>query len=170
MANKKKNVRESALEILEAIEKNQAYSNLLLNHVIQRNSISGPDIGLLTEITYGTIQRKFTLDYFLKPFINKKIETWVQILLRLSLYQMVYLDKIPDRAVIYEAVEIAKKRGHRGISGMVNGILRAVQRKGLPSLEEIHNPIEKISIETSHPKWMVKRYRTIWIGKNERNV
>ena len=46
MANKKKNVRESALEILEAIEKNQAYSNLLLNHVIQRNSISGPDIGL----------------------------------------------------------------------------------------------------------------------------
>ena len=158
MANKKKNVRESALEILEAIEKNQAYSNLLLNHVIQRNSISGPDIGLLTEITYGTIQRKFTLDYFLKPFINKKIETWVQILLRLSLYQMVYLDKIPDRAVIYEAVEIAKKRGHRGISGMVNGILRAVQRKGLPSLEEIHNPIEKISIETSHPKWMVKRW------------
>ena len=83
---------------------------------------------------------------------------------------MVYLDKIPDRAVIYEAVEIAKKRGHRGISGMVNGILRAVQRKGLPSLEEIHNPIEKISIETSHPKWMVKALgRTIWIGKNERN-
>lgn len=158
MVNKKKNVRESALEILEAVEKNQAYSNLLLNHVIQRNNITGPDIGLLTEITYGTLQRKYTLDYFLKPFIKKKIEKWVQILLRLSLYQMVYLDKIPDRAVIFEAVEIAKKRGHRGISGLVNGVLRAIQREGLPSLDAIGDPIEKISIETSHPIWLVKRW------------
>ncbi|PTY82294.1 transcription antitermination factor NusB, partial [Heyndrickxia sporothermodurans] len=94
MGNKKMNVRESALEILEAVEKNQAYSNLLLNHVIERNHIKGPDIGLLTEITYGTLQRKFTLDYYLKPFINKKIEKLVQILLRLSLYQMFYLDNI----------------------------------------------------------------------------
>ncbi|MGE8204133.1 16S rRNA (cytosine(967)-C(5))-methyltransferase RsmB [Heyndrickxia sp. NPDC080065] len=158
MVNKNKNVREAALEILEAVEKNQAYSNLLLNHVIKRNHLIGPDIGLLTEITYGTLQRKITLDYYLKSFINKKIETWVQILLRLSLYQMVYLDKIPDRAIIYEAVEIAKKRGHRGISGMVNGILRAVQREGLPSLEKIQDPIERVAIETSHPAWMVKRW------------
>ncbi|KYD08200.1 16S rRNA (cytosine(967)-C(5))-methyltransferase RsmB [Heyndrickxia sporothermodurans] len=158
MGNKKLNVRESALEILEAVEKNQAYSNLLLNHVIERNHIKGPDIGLLTEITYGTLQRKFTLDYYLKPFINKKIEKWVQILLRLSLYQMVYLDKIPDRAIIFEAVEIAKKRGHRGIAGMVNGVLRAIQRNGVPSLDEINDPIERIAIETSHPEWMVRRW------------
>ena len=138
MINKQKNVRETALEILETIEKNQSYSNLLLNNAINKNEIDKKDIGLLTELTYGTLQRKMTLDYFLSPFIkNKKMESWVRQLLRLTLYQMVYLDKIPDRAAIFEAVEIAKKKGHKGISGLVNGVLRSVQREGFPSFNEI---------------------------------
>ncbi|MBS4172467.1 16S rRNA (cytosine(967)-C(5))-methyltransferase RsmB [Bacillus sp. FJAT-49736] len=154
----KKNVREAALDILEAIDKHQSYSNLLLNNVIEKNHITGPDVGLLTEITYGTIQRKLTLDFFLKPFLQKKVEPWVQNLLRISLYQMQYLDKVPDRAVLFEAVEIAKRRGHKGISGMVNGVLRAIQRNGVPSLETIKDPVERLSIETSHPKWLVQRW------------
>lgn len=108
---KKKNVREATLEVLEAIDKQQSYSNLMLNQVIKRYQITGQDTALLTEITYGTIQRKMTLDYYLKPFLKKKMDHWVLILLRLSVYQMVYLDKVPDRAIIYEAVEIAKNRG-----------------------------------------------------------
>lgn len=154
----KKNVREAALEILEAIEKHQSYSNILLNQVIEKNHITGPDVGLLTELTYGTLQRKFTLDFYLKPFLQKKVEPWVQNLLRLSLYQMLYLDKIPDRAVLFESVEIAKKRSHRGVSGMVNGVLRAIQRKGVPSIESIKDPVERLSTRTSHPKWLVERW------------
>ncbi|KQL54680.1 16S rRNA methyltransferase [Heyndrickxia shackletonii] len=154
----KKNVREAALDILEAIEKHQSYSNLLLNQVIEKNHITGPDVRLLTELTYGTLQRKLTLDYYLKPFLQKKVENWVLNLLRLSLYQMLYLDKIPDRAILFEAVEIAKRRSHRGISGMVNGVLRAIQRKGVPSLDNIKDPVERLSIETSHPKWLVQRW------------
>jgi len=158
MNKQKKTVREAALDVLEAIDKHQSYSNLLLNQTIKKYQISGPDTGLLTEIVYGTIQRKLTLDFYLKPFIKKKPEHWVLILLRLSLYQMVYLDKVPDRAIIFEAVEIAKKRGHKGIVGLVNGILRSVQREGLPSLDAIKDPIEKLSLETSHPLWLVKRW------------
>jgi 16S rRNA (cytosine967-C5)-methyltransferase len=160
MTNKKKNVREAAVELLENIEKNQSYSNLLLNSTIEKNNIPSIDIGLLTELTYGTLQRRMALDYFLKPFIknSKKLENWVQQLLRMTLYQMVYLDKIPDRAAIFEAVEIAKKRGHKGIAGMVNGVLRSIQREGLPSLDEVNDPIEKLSIEMSHPEWLVKRW------------
>lgn len=160
MTNKKKNVREAAVELLENIEKNQSYSNLLLNSTIEKNKIPSIDIGLLTELTYGTLQRRMALDYFLKPFIknSKKLENWVQQLLRITLYQMVYLDKIPDRAAIFEAVEIAKKRGHKGIAGMVNGVLRSIQREGLPSLEEVSDSIERLSIETSHPEWLVKRW------------
>ncbi|MEJ9211061.1 16S rRNA (cytosine(967)-C(5))-methyltransferase RsmB [Bacillus smithii] len=158
MEKKKKNVREAALELLEAVEQNQSYSNLLLNSAIQKYDLTGPDAGLLTELTYGTIQRKFTLDYFLAPFLKHKLKSWVRNLLRLSLYQMVYLDKVPDRAVIFEAVEIAKKRGHKGIAGMVNGVLRSIQRKGLPSLDAITDPVKRISIETSHPEWLVKRW------------
>ncbi|MFC4320231.1 16S rRNA (cytosine(967)-C(5))-methyltransferase RsmB [Litchfieldia salsa] len=158
MANK--NVREVVLEILLSIEKNQAYSNLLLNKMIQKHELSSKDTGLLTEIVYGTIQRRDTLDFYLSPFVNnkKKVENWVIVLLRLSLYQMVYLDRIPERAVLFEAVEIAKKRGHKGIASMVNGVLRTIQRNGLPSTEDISDPIEKLSIETSHPTWLVSRW------------
>ncbi|WP_338452007.1 16S rRNA (cytosine(967)-C(5))-methyltransferase RsmB [Niallia oryzisoli] len=160
MKNKQKNVREAVLEILELIEKNQSYSNLLLNHAIKKNELDPKDIGLLTELTYGTLQRKMTLDFFLSPFLmkNKKLENWVRQLLRMTVYQMVYLDKIPDRAAIFEAVEIAKKRGHKGISSLVNGVLRSIQREGLPSFEAIDDPIERLAVSTSHPLWLVKRW------------
>jgi 16S rRNA (cytosine967-C5)-methyltransferase len=156
----KKNVRETAMELLDAIEKNQSYSNLLLNNKINKNQLAPKDIGLLTELTYGTLQRRNLLDFYLKPFIknSKRIENWVLHLLRLTLYQMVYLDKIPDRAAIHEAVEIAKRHGHKGISGFVNGVLRTIQREGLPSVETITDPIERLALETSHPEWMVKRW------------
>jgi 16S rRNA (cytosine967-C5)-methyltransferase len=158
--SKKKNVRDTALQLLETIEKNQAYSNLLLNNAIEKNEINPIDIGLLTELVYGTLQRKMTIDFYLKPFIekNKKLQSWVVNLLRMTLYQMVYLDKIPERAAIFEAVEIAKRRGHKGIASLVNGVLRSIQRNGLPSLDAITDPAERISIETSHPLWLVRRW------------
>ncbi|WP_079508386.1 16S rRNA (cytosine(967)-C(5))-methyltransferase RsmB [Mesobacillus jeotgali] len=161
--SKKKNVRDTALQLLETVEKNQAYSNLLLNNAIEKYEISPIDIGLLTELVYGTLQRKMTLDFYLKPFIekNKKLQSWVVNLLRMTVYQMVYLDKIPDRAAIFEAVEISKRRGHKGIASLVNGVLRSIQRNGLPSLDSISDPAERISIETSHPLWLVTR----WVGQ-----
>src|SRR3954451_15281353 len=102
----KKNVRESAMDLLTSIEKNQSYSNLLLNTTIEKNELSAKDVGLLTELVYGTLQRRMALDYFLEPFVkaNKKLANWVHHLLRLTLYQMIHLDRIPDRAAIYEAV------------------------------------------------------------------
>jgi 16S rRNA (cytosine967-C5)-methyltransferase len=155
-----KKVREVALDSLLHIEKNQSYSNLLLNQMIEKHQMDRRDVGLLTEIVYGTIQRKFTLEFYLAPFIKKakKIESWVAILLQLSLYQIVYLDRVPDRAIIYEAVEIAKKRGHKGISSLVNGVLRNILRSGLPSFEQISDPLERLSIETSHPLWLVTKW------------
>ncbi|WP_174733880.1 16S rRNA (cytosine(967)-C(5))-methyltransferase RsmB [Mesobacillus harenae] len=163
MKGNAKNVREVALELLETIEKSQSYSNLLLNNQIKKNQINPKDVGLLTELVYGTLQRKMTLDYFLKGFIknDKKLESWVLQLLRLTVYQMVYLDRIPDRAAIFEAVEISKKRGHKGTAGLVNGVLRSIQRTGLPDVGTIEDPIERLSVSTSHPVWLVKR----WVGQ-----
>lgn len=156
----KSNVRNVAVEILLQIEKNQAYSNLLLNNMIKKHDVKGKDIGLLTEIVYGTIQRRDTLDFYLVPFLKKtkKLDLWVRILLRVSLYQMVYLDRVPERAIFFEAVEIAKKRGHSGVASLVNGVLRSIQRQGLPSLDSISDPVERLSVETSHPRWLVERW------------
>jgi len=158
--NQLNSVRDVAVEILLQIEKNQAYSNLLLNTMIKKHKVNEKDIGLLTEVVYGTIQRRDTLDYFLANYIKKakKLELWVKILLRVSLYQMVYLDRVPDRAVLYEAVEIAKKRGHKGIASLVNGVLRSIQREGLPDLNEITNENERLAIRTSHPLWLVDKW------------
>ncbi len=157
---KQMTVRDVAVEILLQIEKNQAYSNLLLNSMIKKHQVNPKDISLLTEIVYGTLQRRDTLDFYLEGFLKraKKIEAWVRILLRISIYQMVYLDRVPERAIFFEAVEIAKKRGHKGISSFVNGVLRSVQREGIPDIEQISDPIDRLSIKTSHPKWLVEKW------------
>ncbi|MEO4053574.1 16S rRNA (cytosine(967)-C(5))-methyltransferase RsmB [Solibacillus sp. CAU 1738] len=152
------NVRDAALTILLTVDKSQAYSNLLLHQTIEKYKIEAKDRALLTEITYGTLQHKLTLDYYLEPFIRGKVDIWVRWLLRLSLYQMHYLTRIPPHAAVNEAVEIAKRRGHQGIASMVNGILRSILREGVRSTDDIENDIERLSIATSHPQWLVERW------------
>lgn len=158
--NTKKTSRYLAMSILEKTEKQGSYSNLLISEAVQKNRLSPPDARLLTELVYGVLQRKLTLDYYLSPFLNesKKIDNWVRNLLRLSVYQMYYLDKIPSHAIVFEAVEIAKKKGHTGISKFVNGVLRNIERKGFRSIDEIGDPIERLSIEVSMPVWMVEKF------------
>ncbi|MEK4064489.1 MULTISPECIES: 16S rRNA (cytosine(967)-C(5))-methyltransferase RsmB [Paenibacillus] len=154
--------REVALDVLVRVEQQGAYSNLLLNSSLQKSGLSREDTGLVTELVYGSISRMLTLDYVLGDFVTKgiaKLQPWVRNLLRLSLYQIMYLDRIPSHAAVNEAVNIAKKRGHQGISGMVNGVLRSVLRAGdLPVLKEGLSGEERISILHSHPLWMVRRW------------
>ncbi|MCM3386701.1 16S rRNA (cytosine(967)-C(5))-methyltransferase RsmB [Ureibacillus chungkukjangi] len=152
------NVRDAALTILLAVDKHQAYSNLLLNQTINKYKIEAKDRALLTELTYGTLQYKYTLDYYLEPFIKGKMDLWVKWLLRLSLYQIVFLDRVPDHAAVNEAVEIAKRRGHKGIASVVNGVLRSILRQGVRSTEEITDSTKRLAIETSHPDWLVARF------------
>lgn len=149
-----------AMVILTAIETEGAYSNLLLNGTIEKENLNEQDVRFLTELVYGVTQRKLTLDYGLSPFIRqpRKLEAWVRNLLRISAYQMFYLDKVPDHAIIYEAAEIAKQKGHAGIVKMVNGILRNLQRKGFKKTDEIKDPIERISVEASVPLWLVESF------------
>jgi 16S rRNA (cytosine967-C5)-methyltransferase len=154
--------REAALEVLIRVEQDQAFSNLLLNQVLQANPMDRPDAALATELVYGTIQRLNTIDYYLKGFVSKglaKLEPWVRSLLRLSVYQLQYLDRIPAHAAVNEAVAIAKRRGHQGISGMVNAVLRNIVRKK----EELSIPaeldfVQRIALTHSHPEWMVARW------------
>ncbi len=161
-------VREVALDALLKVEKNQAYSHLLLHSTLKAAGLDKRDSGLLTELVYGTIARKQTLDYYLAPFIKsgKKRALWIDVLLRLSVYQMVFLDRIPDRAVVHEAVTIANKRGHKGISGLVNGVLRSIQRQGLPNVDAIADPIERAAVQTSHPQWLMARWMNQY-GKDD---
>ncbi|HLQ40815.1 MAG TPA: 16S rRNA (cytosine(967)-C(5))-methyltransferase RsmB [Tetragenococcus sp.] len=162
------NVRYAALQALERIEKGGAYSNLLLNDMINKGDFSIKDSHLLTELVYGSLSRKLLLEFYLQPFIAqaKKIDNWVRLLLELSLYQMLYLDRVPDHAVINEAVEIAKKRGNVGISKFVNGVLRNIQRQGVPKTSLIKDPIKRLATEISLPQWLTRKL-VAQIGQKE---
>nr|WP_289037303.1 16S rRNA (cytosine(967)-C(5))-methyltransferase RsmB [uncultured Allobacillus sp.] len=154
-----KNAREISLDLLLKVGDQGGFSHLLINQAIQKNQLSQEDKNLMTELVYGSLQRKITLEYFINHFTkNKKTDSWVSWLLILSFYQMIYLDRVPDHAVINEAVKISKKRGHKGISGFVNGVLRNLQRQGPPDFKNIQDRVKKLSIQTSHPTWLVKRW------------
>ena len=134
-----------------------AYSNLQLNRALQDAQLSRQDAGLATELVYGTIQFQRTLDDRLRKLITKgfdKLTPWVHSLLRMSAYQMLYLDRIPPHAAVNEAVQIAKRRGHSGISGMVNGVLRSMERQlaELKLPNESPDPITRIGLTHSYPE------------------
>ncbi|KRM18860.1 16s ribosomal rna m(5)c 967 methyltransferase [Ligilactobacillus hayakitensis DSM 18933 = JCM 14209] len=154
--NKKtNNVRALAVQTLTKIEKQNSYSNLALNSVIESNNLSNRDAALLTNIVYGVIQHKLTLEYYLASFINlNKTDNWVKILLMTALYQELYLDKIPKRAIFNETIEVAKILGHAGIRKYVTGVLHAIDRQGLPEIPT-DNLVKNLSLKSSTPTWLV---------------
>ena len=126
-----RSARTVALDALLRVAEAGAYSNLELNRALRSSGLSRVDAALATELVYGTIQRRRTLDALLARFVAKgleRLQPWVLELLRMSAYQLVFLDRVPPHAAVNEAVAIAKKRGHAGIAGMVNGVLRSLQR------------------------------------------
>ncbi|MDH6364288.1 16S rRNA (cytosine967-C5)-methyltransferase [Enterococcus sp. PF1-24] len=152
-------VRYAALTAIEKVFAGGAYSNVLLNDLIISADLNEKDSRLLTELVYGTISRKLSLDFYLKPFVEKtkNIDDWVYQLLRLSAYQLTYLDKVPAHAVLNEAVEIAKARGNQGIAKFVNGVLRNYERTPRRDFAEIEDEVKRLSVETSLPLWLTKK-------------
>ncbi|MFQ3543385.1 16S rRNA (cytosine(967)-C(5))-methyltransferase RsmB [Halobacillus rhizosphaerae] len=153
-------LRETALHLLTRIGEQGGYSHVLLDQEIKKNNLSRKDGALLTEIVYGTLQKRDLIHYYIEPYIakQKKMKPWLKWLLYMSVYQMRFLERVPDHAVIHEAVEISKKRGHKGVASLTNGVLRNVQRNGVHNPSEISDPLERLSIQTSHPKWLVERW------------
>lgn len=154
------NVRLLAFETIQDIINDKAYSNIIINEVLSNNELNRADKSLFTELVYGTLKRKYTLDYLLKPFVQTKLKGWVRQLLWMSIYQYAYLDKIPEHAIIHEAVEIAKYKGGSHNGNVVNGILRNMMRSELPDFTEITDDKKRIAIEYSLPKWLVDHWVT----------
>lgn len=153
--------REIALKILYKIDKEQAYSNLALNEEIKNNrtKLNEKDIGLISEIVYGVTTWKLTIDEILKKYSKikiKKISVWILNIIRMGIYQIVFLDKIPKSAAVNESVNLAKKYGHSSSSNFVNAILRKVEKSDYENLFEIENDVERISKTTSMPEWIIK--------------
>ena len=152
--------RSLALAVLEDVLMNQAYSNIALNKHLKGSQLSVADKGLVTEIVYGTVARKLTLEWYLSHFIEDrdKLDNWLYILLLLSAYQLRYLDKIPNHAVVNEAVELAKAR-KKGSEKLVNAVLRRILREGWPDIDSIKRKNKRDSIAYSLPVWIVSKLK-----------
>lgn len=146
-----------AYRILNQYFEDESFLNIALNEELKKSELKREDKDLCTTIVYGTIQNLLAIQYQLQPYIKgKRVKKKIRTLLYLSLYQLIYLDKIPEYAVINEAVNIAKKQGYQ-TSKFVNAVLRNFVRNERRSLEDL-DELERISIETSHPLWMVKMF------------
>ena len=153
--------RELALKILYKIDKEKAYSNIVLNEMINQNKkeLTNKDIGLISEIVYGTTTWKLTLDEIIKKYSKirlKKISTWILNILRMGIYQIIFLDKIPKSAAVNESVNLAKRYGHKSSSNFVNAILRKVTVKDYEEFFQLKDDIQRISITNSMPRWIIE--------------
>ncbi|HFU4011679.1 TPA: 16S rRNA (cytosine(967)-C(5))-methyltransferase RsmB [Streptococcus suis] len=157
MVSKKESARSLALSVLVEVFDKGAYSNIALQQALSQAELSDKDKGLVTELVYGSLSRKITLEWYLAHFIEdrEKLDSWVYYLLMLSLYQLCYLDKIPNHAVVNEAVELAK-RG-KGTDKFVNALLRKILATDLPNPDTIKRKNKRYSVLYSLPVWLVTR-------------
>ncbi len=150
--------RKTAYEILLEVEKNEAYSNLAINRFVKKNA---PDKeAFVRELVYGVLENKLLLDYYLDALIPsgiKKIKARELTLLRMGLYQLIYMDSVPEYAAVNETVNMAKKLT-RGREKFINGVLRGYIKKKadihLPDPEK--EPVTYLSIAYSVREWIVK--------------
>lgn len=155
--------REIALEVLEAVECEGSYASLALNRLMEKYRPGKLDRAFATELAYGTLRFLKTIDWVLGQFVKQPLSAQtapVRNILRLSVYQLMYLDKVPASAACNEGAEMAKKHGHPGAVKFVNGVLRGIARRisdiKFPGLAD--DPVGHISIKYSHPAWMVERW------------
>lgn len=153
--------RQIALKILYKIDKEEAYSNIALDEELEQNKniLNARDIGLISEVVYGVTTWKLTLDTIIEKYSSlklKKISCWILNILRMGIYQIVFLDKIPKSAAVNESVNLAKRYGHKSSSNFVNAILRKVTKDDYENLFKIKNDIERISKTQSIPVWIIE--------------
>ncbi|MBQ2670960.1 MAG: 16S rRNA (cytosine(967)-C(5))-methyltransferase RsmB [Clostridia bacterium] len=151
------NAREKALKTLYEIEYNGAYSNLALKKSLA-SDIPPQDRSLITTLVYVTLDKKITLDYIIQKHSKlklKKISKYILIILRMGIYQLKFMDKIPESAAVNESVKLAKRYGHGASAGFVNGVLRNAAKT------EIEYPTDKteyLSVKYSFPKEICQKW------------
>ncbi|MGX8774686.1 MAG: 16S rRNA (cytosine(967)-C(5))-methyltransferase RsmB [Bacillota bacterium] len=152
------NNRKTAYQTLIDVESKKAYSNIALNHKIAVNKPDNP--AFVRELTYGVLERRMTLDYYIDQLLKEGIDslkTPETTILRMGVYQLGYMDKVPEYAAINECVELAK-RYCKSRAGLINGVLREYQNKKiymtLPPRDE--DEIRYLSIKYSCAPWIIE--------------
>lgn len=141
------NARQAALKILNRCFADGAWSTQTINSTVER--MPDVDKSLATKLSLGVMQNYILLDYVIDSYA-KIVDLPLRNILRIGAYQILFLDKIPDRASINESVELTKTSGFKSASGLVNAVLRKISSDGIPNIDDL-------SVKYSHPKWFVDK-------------
>ena len=155
--------RALALSLLLRCEGDDLYSNLILDTAIRRGNLSDADRGLLTALVYGVLEKKLTLDYLIDHLSDRPardIDTDARVLLRMGLYQLRFMDRIPAHAALNETVSLAPKRSR----GFVNAVLRRYTREGddIAWPDRQGSPLDYLSVTYSFPAPLCERFVTMF--------
>ena len=148
--------RKTALTALSEVTENEGYSNIVIDKAIRAAELSPRDAALASTIFYGVLEKRLTLDFYIRKFLAKpkqKLDGTVLNILRIAVYQMMYLDRVPDSAAVNEAVLCAAEYRRGQYKNFVNGVLRSLSRAG----EELPEP-DDLSIRYSHPAWITNEW------------
>lgn len=152
--------RRAAFEILRRVELEDAYASSLL--VALAEELRADDRALCHELVLGILRRQLWLDSTLQHFANRRIESLdlpVRVALRIGLYQLRFLTRIPPSAAVNESVSLMRTAKVRSATGFINAVLRRATREpDYDPVTAMADPIEKLSIETSHPQWLIRRW------------
>ena len=156
--------RQIAVQVLQRHEQGSDYIEDILAQEFAQHRLATPDRGLVQELTYGVVRRQSTLDWLIArktPGRTQKLT--LQILLRLGLYQLFYLDRIPDHAAVNETVDLAKQLGFGPQAGFVNALLRGYLREREITEQQLEQlRVENPPLACSHPEWLFNRWETRW--------
>ena len=158
------NVRELVLDILMEVNEKEQYSHLVIRDVLNKYQyLEKQERAFLTRLAEGTIEHMLEMDFIINSFSKvkvKKMKPLIRNLLRMSVYQIKYMDSIPDAAVCNEAVKLAKKRGFGQLRGFVNGVLRNIARDldKLQYPDEKLEPVRFLEVTYSVPVWMIEQW------------
>jgi 16S rRNA (cytosine967-C5)-methyltransferase len=160
---RQRNVRRLASDILAKVDTRKAYADILLDQALKSATLNERDRALLTELTYGALRWRGNIDAQLSRYLRQplaKTDPLIRNLLRVSVYQLRFLDKIPDYAAVNEAVELARNHSGGKSAGFVNAVLRNFLRDkdriiGLAPKDE---SVAGLAVTYSHPEWLVKRW------------
>ena len=152
--------RTAAIKVVFEVNERGAYSNVALSKILRTEKLSDIDRRFCTELVYGTVKAGVSIDWIISKYINrplKKIDPKVAAILRVGIYQIFFLDRVPNSAAVNESVEIAKKI-NIGSGKFVNAVLRSAVREPNKAIFPTGDTSEAIALSMFHPQWLVERW------------
>lgn len=160
------NIRAVVLDILTEIEKEGEFSHITINNALLKYQyLDRTQRAFINRLSLGTIECRIEMDYILNQYSKtpvNKMKPLIRRIMRMAVYQIIYMENVPDSAACNEAVKLAAKRGFTGLKGFVNGVLRNISRNkdNITYPDKANETKKYLSVKYSMPEWIIELWNT----------